>query len=220
MWVARASGVLVPKYLATGTGAGTGLTGTQTVSYTDNIPDDTKLSLIWAFNSSSAANPTISCTVGGVAATLVKTTLCTTFGTYIYVTCFALLGPPKGSQAVAFTTTTNNVSYVRAVHYAGVGSLGAPIELASQTSAVASISASDTNAHYLYANGFVYQTGGDGNSYSSYSQTQRFMQASNASITYPALAGDAVGNGGVLTFSASRSLTTYNWAGLIVPLMP
>lgn len=211
-------GLIPPAYEAVGTGASSSATGTQTISFTDTVPSDAKCALLWAVNSSSAANPTISAKVGSANATLVSSTLITTNGAYIYITCFAVLNPPTGSQTISFTTTANYVTSINTAYYKNVSSIGTPITLGNQTTVPASITAPSTRTNYLYANAFAYQTGGYGYGFSAYNQNQRFMQASTAS-SYPMLFGDALGSGGALTFSATRALTTYNWGGIIVPLI-
>lgn len=210
--IAAVAGAKTVNFAAVG--AGTAGSGTS-ISFTDTIPAGVGGTLVWVSHSSTVANPTVSAQIGSTSATLVSTIQAgTQSGNPSYLSCFAVLNPPTGSQTVSFSTSSGNcIMAIDTVHYAGVTSIGTPITMALQ-SGQPSMSVSSTNANYMYANAFSYTRSATGQTFSAYNQTQRWLNAAEE----PIVAGDAPGNGGTLTFSATRSNTTNNWGGIIVPL--
>lgn len=219
MWVARASGLLIPAYLATGAGK----TGTGTsASFTDTIPTGAKCTVVWAHIVTSSA-PTLTATVDGTSAPL-QGSLIQTYtvgGNTGRLACFALLSSPIGSSKTILLSSNVAMSYcaVDTVHYKGVRLLGTPITLSNQATAV-SMAVPSSLPSVLYANAIGYGGNGIGDSFSAYSQTQRKVFAADAATSQPTVIGDGLGNGGALTFSATRSSTAFNWGGIILPLIP
>lgn len=203
-----------PTWLASGAGAAS---TTSPDSFTDTIPAGANCTLVFAADGVTAAGPTISATVGGVSTTQVTAPLAATRNTVdIYLACFALFYPPTGSQTISFSTQNPAAVEVTTLHYKNVTSIGTPVTSLQQAGSP-SMSATSTVPQYLYVNAFVYG-GSSGNTYSGYSQTQRFLAAQGAS-NYATILGEAPGNGGTLTFSASRSSTTFTWGGVIIPIL-
>lgn len=203
-------------YDATGAGAAS---GTSPVSFTDTIPTDANCTLIWVSCGSSIASPTMAATLGGSAVTLVQSLNADNTGTqHLFLNCYAVLRPPSGSQAIAFTTTGSQNLVVNTVHYRNVSAIGTPVTLGVQAGQP-SISVSSA-PNYMYANGFTYIGTATGNTFTGYNQNQRYIKALLSTVNHPIVIGDAPGTGGSLTFSATRSNTTNNWGGVIVPLIP
>ena len=205
-----------PTWVGTGPGKAQ---GTSPLTFTDSIPVGTTYTLLFGqLLCASATLPTITTTIGGQSATLVDSVYASpTGGNYLYGFCFALANPPTGSQTVTFTSTENGWanSAVNTVHYSGVGSLG-PVSKIGQQAGQPSFSVG-TDAKYGYAQAFLYAAAAAGNGFSSYNQNQRWTASRWGR---PLLIGDATGNGGTLTFSATRDNTTNGWGAIVVPLAP
>lgn len=199
-------------------GAGASATSSP-VNLTTTIPSTTTCTLVWVSSSNSTASPTISAQVGASAATLAApSTLVAVPGNRIFLDCFYVLSPPIGSQTVSFTTTGTGFTIINVVNYANVSSIGSPVVLGQQTGQPSMSSL--TLPGYMYANAFTYAATAGAQTFSVYSQTQRFLMADVVSTSEPILIGDAAGTGGTLTFSATRSNTTNGWGGMIIPLVP
>ena len=207
-----------PAWLGTGPGKAQ---GTSPLTYTDTIPVGTTYTLLFGqILCASATLPTITATIGGQSATLVDSVyVSSNSGNYLYGVCLALENPPTGSQTVTFTSNSILACAVNTVHYSGVGSLG-PMTKIGQQSGQPSLSIPSGDTKYGYAQAFLYAAAAAGNGFSSYNQNQRWTIAAVLNVNGPLLIGDATGNGGTLTFSATRDNTTNSWGALLVPLAP
>ena len=206
-----------PTWVGTGPGKSQ---GTSPLTYTDTIPVGTTYTLLFGqLLCASATLPTVSATIGGVTATLVDSVyISSNSGNYLYGVCLALANPPTGSQTVSFTSNSILACAVNTVHYSGVGSLG-PVSKIGQQAGQPSFSVG-TDAKYGYAQAFFYAAAAAGNGFSSYNQNQRWTISAVLNVNGPLLIGDATGNGGTLTFSATRDNTTNSWGAIVVPLAP
>ena len=206
-----------PTWVGTGPGKSQ---GTSPLTYTDTIPVGTTYTLLFGqLLCASATLPTVSATIGGVTATLVDSAyISSNSGNYLYGVCLALANPPTGSQTVSFTSNSILACAVNTVHYSGVGSLG-PVSKIGQQAGQPSFSVG-TDAKYGYAQAFFYAAAAAGNGFSSYNQNQRWTISAVLNVNGPLLIGDATGNGGMLTFSATRDNTTNSWGAMVVPLAP
>ena len=206
-----------PTWVGTGPGKSQ---GTSPLTYTDTIPVGTTYTLLFGqLLCASATLPTVSATIGGVTATLVDSAyISSNSGNYLYGVCLALANPPTGSQTVSFTSNSILACAVNTVHYSGVGSLG-PVSKIGQQAGQPSFSVG-TDAKYGYAQAFLYAVAAAGNGFSSYNQNQRWTISAVLNVNGPLLIGDATGNGGTLTFSATRDNTTNGWGAIVVPLAP
>lgn len=221
----------VPPILASlagwlaGSSVGTGSSTSSPSSYTDSVPLGTACSVIWAgYYTSVAPTPTVSASIGGTAATLVGTPLLVSNATTnLYLCCFVLFSPPTGSQTVSFSGAGTGTYFVVMVadHYANVAAVGPATTLGLQAAGSPSMTLTSSNPNYIYANAFTWQaTVAAGESFSAYSQTQRFLKALVASGCRPLIVGDAQGTGSSLVFSATRSASENDWGGIILPLAP
>lgn len=204
-------------WAATGPG---GVGTASPIAYTGTVPAGASCALVWVLNRTAATSaPTVAASVGSSSATLQSIILAASTGAiYDYLCCFSVLGPPSGSQTTTFTTSgaTDRIA-INTVYYDNVGAIGTPITSAGQAGQP-SMSVASTNPNYMYASAFGYKNVNTGDTFSAYSQTQRYLAAGSAS-NEPLLVGDGLGNGGTLAFSATRTTTTYNWGGIIVPLI-
>lgn len=204
-------------------GVGGGAKGAQSVSWVDTIPTATNFAVVWLSNMSTLTSPSVTVTIGGVSASQVSGSpyYFTFDGSYYYhVQCFVLANPPTGASktvAVAKTAEGGNVS-ASAVYYSNVTGYGSVTTASGVSPTNASLTVSGTDGRKLYTQAFSYRTTGS-NSFSAYNQTQRFL-ATAANFTEPIIIGDAAGNGGSLSFTATRSETTYDWGGMALPLNP
>jgi hypothetical protein len=199
-----------------------GVGGTSPITFSDTAPADANYSLIWVEFTSSSASPTSSLTYGSTSAASVQQ-LNIVPANNMFLSCFKIpwsSGPPTGSQTVTFTCSTVANCAMDVVHYKNVAGVGTPITLANQTGQP-SISATSTVPGYLYAQAFGYRAAATGNTYTLYNQVQHKLIAASTTApnSPPLVIGDAPGNGGTLTFSATRSSTTNPWGGMIVPLI-
>lgn len=204
--------IISVTYTAVGSGK---IGGTSPVSFSDSIPSSANCSLIWVAHYSTSTTPIISAQIGSTPATLQQTV--NPFQTSL-LSCFALLNPPTSSQTITFTSNGlyNGNIVINTVHYSNVVSIGAATGVSNQTGQPSMALASVPKS--IYVNGFSYG-GNTGNTFNSYSQNQRYVAAASAT-NEPLLFGDAAGNGGTLTFSATRSTTTYSWGGIVISLSP
>lgn len=198
---------------------GPGSAGTSSpLTYTDTIPAGTSCTLMWVSSRGTSATPTVSASVGVTAATLMASAASGSAGAYDFLYCFALLSPPTGSQTINFTTSTGSPKLVvNTCHYANVSSIGTA-SVSANGSGQPFMSVAPTATTGIYASGFMFLPTANGQTFSSYNQNQRYVIASSAS-NQPLIFGDAQGNGATLPFSATRSDTTYQWGGIIVPLL-
>lgn len=215
-----ASPVTLPvNFLAAGAGhAAT----TATSSYSDTVPVGTSLSLIWCsvLSTTTPSSITGSATIGAASATQNTFSIVSTSTGDLYLGCFFVLNPPTGSQTVSFTASGSITGLaIDAVHYQNAVGVGAPSVLASQSGTTCSMSVSASNPFYMYGNAFGYYGNTAGQTFSGYGPNQRYTQATVSSGARPIVAGDAQGNGGTLTFSATRS-NAGTWGGIVVPLIP
>jgi hypothetical protein len=197
----------------------TGNTTASPVTFTDNIPVNTNCAVVWieATQGATATAQTVTCTIGGVPATLAMQQICTNNNGQ-YLTCFVLQNPPTGNQTIQVTCTGPiNIIFVKPVYYDNVDSIGTPVSV--QAGAQPTLSITNTDPRSIYANAFSYQGTTIGNTFSGYNRTQRFLQALVSGVANPLIIGDAYGNNGTLAFSATRSDTTYNYGGIILPLL-
>lgn len=212
----------LPSYLSAGAG-GTG--ASSPVTFSNTAPTNADCSLIWAVYANTAATPTIGCTFGSTSATLVTsgTVAITTATPFYYISCFYILwstGPLSGSQTVSFTDSGTGMNCAtNVIHYTGVSSVGTAVSVGNQ-SGQPTMSASSTNPSTLYTQCFGYRHAATGNTFSAYTgATQRYLIAATVGTNGPMVIGDAPGNGGTLTISATRSNTTNAYGGMIVPLL-
>lgn len=200
-------------YLATGTRT---YSATTSASISDTIPAGTACSLIWV-NHQGGATQTMTATIGATNAVLVGTAAVTS-NSNTKLTCFAVLDPPTGTQTITVNDSSGTAIHFNTVHYRNVRWVGVAATSEVQTGQP-SMSAS-TATGKTYANCLTFYNTGN-NTFSAYNQNQRWYQAGVSGVTpMPVLAGDAYGTGSSVTFSATRSNTTYGWGGMVVTLDP
>lgn len=201
-----------------GTGSNTAPTS---LSYSDSIPAGTTCTVIWLIYAYNSA-PTVSVTVGGTSATSRTSVTWNPVINHV-LACYALFTPSTGTQtiSVTFSINTPTSAGMATAHYANAKSFGTASTVSAQTGSPMTISASSTTTARLYLNQLGYSSGVQG-TISSYNRNQQILsgQGNGVGTSYPFVAGDAVGNGGTLTFSATRSDTARTYAGLIIPLIP
>jgi CubicO group peptidase (beta-lactamase class C family) len=171
--------------------------------------------IAWVSSGIIGPPPTPTLTVGGVSATLVGSWICgSSGGANIYLRCFRLLNPPTGVKSIVYTgggySTGNSVSYF------GVTEFGDPV-LTTGANGAMSVSIPDSSEGALYSLASTYVTGA---TYTGFNQTQRYLKPAAAGVNNALLIGDAVGNGGVLSFTATRSTPTTGWGAVVVPINP
>lgn len=204
-------------------GVGTGSKGARSISWTDTVPANANFAVVWVSNMSTLTNPSITATIGGVSCSQVSGSpyYFTFDGTYYYhIHCFVLANPPTGASktvAVAKSAEGGNVN-ADAIYFSNVSSYGTLTTTSGLTPTNASMTVNGTEGRRLYTQAFSYRATG-ANTFSAYNQTQRYNSTA-ASFTEPLLIGDAPGNGGALSFTATRSETTYDWGGAALPLLP
>ena len=204
-------------------GVGTGSKGAQSISWTDTVPTTATYAVIWVSNMSTLTNPSITATIGGVSCTQVSGSpyYFTFDGSYYYhIHCFVLANPPTGAGktvAVAKSAEGGNVN-ADAIYLSNVSSYGTLVTTSGLAGTNASLTVTNSDSRKLYTQAFSYRATGS-NTFSAYNQNQRYL-ATAASYTEPLLIGDAVGNNGSLSFTATRSETSYDWGGAALPLLP
>lgn len=214
-WSSSTLGLSVPHYMSGGSAR---TNDASPLTWTETIPANAALVIVWVGdNAANEAN--VGATIGGTPMVLSQENQIPAGGTGAsFLRCFTMLSPPAGTQTFR-VTNDNSIGLIAATaYYRNVGSLGNTLTAHSMSESVTSSSPST-----LYAQMFTYSMSGTGDTISGYNQTQRSPSSmlTGSGTTYsPMVFGDALGNGGTLTFSASRSDTTYSAGSIILPLLP
>lgn len=160
--------------------------------------------------------PTITVTVGGVAATQLGYAVQLYGSDYLTVFTFGLLNPPTGSQTIVVTSGSGQL-YCAAdsVSYYGVFSFGTAVTASDPATTTAALSASSATGQMVFnAMGCIDKSG----SLTAYNQTTRYTIAASAN-NEPVLIGDAPG-AATVNFSATVASGATGWAAIAVPLVP
>lgn len=131
--------------------------------------------------------------------------------------CWTYLNPPTGSVNIALSASSPGPLQVtvNSVSYTNVGLIGTPV-----TNIGTSTTPTTAAAGLLSAGRIVQAFGSDGtNTFTSYSQTQRYNQGYHATDARPLVIGDAAGNTSGVTFTVSSS-PAVDYTGISVPLWP
>jgi len=207
-----------------GTTGSSGVGGTASstpLSWVDTIPSGTTYAVVWVSHFPSSSSPGTAVTIGGSSCTQAPGSpfVYQTDGGYYYtLECFVLANPPIGaSKTVSVTKTSGGSGFnAEAVYYQSVDSVGTMIPTNGDPTTHPSISVANSSTAIIYSNAFTYRSTGS-HTFSAYNQNQRYL-ATAGSYVEPLIVGDAYGNGGNLTFSATRSDTSYKWGGAVLPL--
>lgn len=206
-----------------GAGVGSGSKTSSPATDSDIVPVGTTCAVIWvAYYTPTSNTATLAASLGGTAATLVYQLTASVVGTNtLYLCCYVLFNPPSGTQTVSFSASTGSfLTVLAAEYYNNVVALGTPI-VSGLNAGNPSMSVSASNSNYIYANAFAYGAATTaGETFSGYTQNQRYIQALVSSGCRPLLVGDAQGNGDTLLFGATRTGSENSWGGIILPLAP
>jgi hypothetical protein len=139
-------------------------------------------------------------------------------GDYYYLFCFELMSPPTGSQTISLTSTGSGTHYTNgnSASYLNVTSVATAVGNFGTTSP-ATLSMTGTVTGQIEAMAAAFASSGSGQTFSTFTQTQRYLAASG-SASDPLLIGEAAGNGGTVSFSATES-TSRPWGTLGVTLV-
>lgn len=200
-----------------GTGGGVGHVG-STSSWTDTVPADANLAVLWVTSLPTTLSKRASATLGGTAMVEVTGSPWQFELSGNQLQCFVLQNPATGPGKTVQVTWTGEYNInANMVYYGGVTSVGT----ASPAKGLASTNPSMTVAsqtNHLYAQAFCYKPFAAGNM-AAYSANLRATWP-NVSYDSPLAIGDAMGTGGTLAFTATRSDTAYMWAGAALDLSP
>jgi hypothetical protein len=105
------------------------------------------------------------------------------------------------------------------LYYGGVGSIGSVVSNTGLAGTHPSLTANGSIFNALYTQAFTYRGTAGAQTFTNYNQKQRVIWPL-ISFDEPLVVGDAYGNGGALSFSATRGETSYNWGGAALPLNP
>ena len=201
-----------------GTGAGLGHAVGPSFSWVDTIPSDCNFALVWLSTmSDSLTSATV--TVGGTAATPVTGNPFVFYSTNTSIHAYYVKNPPTGAnKSVSIAYSGNNWVNATVVYYGGVTTVGSATTVLNGTGGQQpSLSVPTTASNHLYAQAFSFRAPAGGNTITAYNQNKR---AEWPSVYYdnPLFVGDAMGNGGTLTFSGTRNETSYQWGGVAIDL--
>ena len=197
-------------------------------SWVETVPADANLALVWVSEMPSTQANTCTVTLGGtsmVEVTGSPWTMEVDSGYYMRTRCFALQNPTTGpNQTIAVTSNVSNSFHANSVYYGGVtsvGPAGSYARGAGGTTPTLAIPGSASN--HLYAMCFGYR-GQDNNSTFTAFSAGATMRAAHSNdlggYTVPIGVGDAYGNDGTLTVTATRYNSTYGWNGIALDLSP
>lgn len=203
--------------------AGTGGTTSSTpATWVDTIPSGTTYAVVWVTHFPSSSSPGTAVTIGGTAASPAPGSpfvYLNSGGVYYTLECFVLQNPPTGASKTVSVSKTTGGSGLNAVsvYYQNVDTVGTLVPTNGDPTTHPSMSISNSSNAIIYSNAFTYHATGSGQTFSGYNQSTRYL-ASSGFFIEPLVVGDSYGNGGNLTFSATRGNTSYKWGGAVLPL--
>lgn len=186
-------------------------------SWTETVPSNATLAVLWV---AGVGNAAVSATLGGTAMTTVTGSPFKYYSNNYGVQVLYLLNPTTGAnKTLSLTNTIGNVN-TAVTYYGGVGSIWNPTSVSTGAAAQQpQIAVSNTASDHLYINGMAFRSAASWDAITGYDQNRR-IDHPNYSYDTPLLVGDAVGNGGTLTFNGTRNNTSYEWGGVVVDLSP
>lgn len=186
-------------------------------SWTETVPSNATLAVLWVAGIGNAA---VSATLGGTAMTTVTGSPFKYYSNNYGIQVLYLLNPTTGAnKTLSLTNTIGNVN-TAVTYYGGVGSVWNPTSVSTGAAGQQpQIAVSNTASNHLYVNGMTFRGAASWDAITGYDQNRR-IDHPNYSYDTPLLVGDAVGNGGTLTFNGTRNNTTYEWGGVAVDLSP
>lgn len=214
-----------------GTGLGESLAHHKTnpgTSWVETVPADANLALLWVSDMPSDQANNCTATLGGTSMVEVTGSPWTfeiASGYYMRTRCFALQNPTTGpGKTVAITNNVSNSFHAATVYYGGVtaiGPAGAYARGAGGTTPTLAIP--DTASNHLYALGFGYRGQDNSSTFTAFSAGASMRAVHNndgGGYTVPIGVGDAYGNDGTLTVTATRYNSTYGWNAIAIDLRP
>lgn len=206
------------------TAGSSGIGGTYSgtpLTWVDTVPAGTTYAVVWISHFPGTATPGTAVTIGGTACAPVPGSpfVYQLDGGYHYsLECFALQDPPIGaSKTVSVSKSSGGTGFnASALYYQNVDSVGTLVPTLGDPTTHPTISILHSAPTTIYSNAFTYRTAGS-NSFTGYNQNQRYL-GSSGSWVQPLVVGDAYGNGSTLTFSATRTDTSYKWGGAVLPM--
>lgn len=214
-----------------GTGLGEVLAHHKTnpgTSWIETVPADANLALLWVSEMPSDQANNCTVTLGGTSMVEVTGSPWTFeigSGTYQRTRCFALQNPTTGgNQTVSITDNVSNYFHAHTVYYGGVTAIGpAGAYARGAGSTTPTLAIPDTVSNHLYAMCFGYR-GQDANStftaFSAGSTMRAVHNNDSGGYSVPMGVGDAYGNDGTLTVTATRYNSTYGWNAIAIDLRP
>lgn len=229
------SALVLPQFVSAGPLQSYPGGGATSLSWNETAPT-CNLAILWVsdvpYGTQSAAS--LTATLGGVNMLLFEFFIGVFFdGTndgYDYLCAGIMLNPPAGSNHIVVSDPTADfIGFAQIAYYSNVAGVGFPLTysvpspngttLATGTSLTQTVSSSSSSL--LYAQCFCSCSGNVGDVLNGYNQTQRSSvtaETADANGDSTLLFGDAVGNGGSLTFSATISARDFGHGGLLFPL--
>lgn len=221
----------LPAFVTAGSVASS-VAGDTTLSWTDTVPVGCNFVVVWTlFLSTVNSSSAFTGTHGGYGMTKTSNTslgLFNSAGTlyYQYLTAFTMFDPDTGTPTITVNDVNDNViGHCQAIYYSGVNSVGTPVTYANPSpdgtttvSTSMAMSAASTSASLLYAQCFGSCNSAVSDTMSAYSQTKRTSANSADNFNSTIIGGDAFGNAGTLSFSATVSSAPYGNGGIILPL--
>ena len=209
---------------ATAGESGNGGTYSNTpLTWVDTIPANTTYAVVWVSHFPASSSPGTAVTIGGAACSHAPNSPFVYYnagGWYYTIECFVLAAPPTGaSKTVSVTKTSGGSGFnAEAIYYQSVDSVGTLIASNGDATTQPTMTVPYSSPSKIYSQCFTYHATGSSQTFSDYNQSQRYLAQSGYFID-PLIVGDAYGNGGNLTFSATRSNTSYKWGGAVLPLI-
>lgn len=201
-------------YDATGAGNISPVNGATSLPWSHTIAGNAVVVLVtsWAPGTSE----TVTAQVGSTSMSLLASiTNIYHFDNYLSVYAFGLLNPPTGAQTVSISITDTSQVVANSVSYNDVDSFGTPVTASALDGSPAMAAASSSGDMLAQIFGAYAPT-----TFSTYSQTQRWVQGTESFQGLATVVGDAPGATSV-TFTATESGSPNTaWGGIIVPLNP
>lgn len=166
------------------------------------------------------ASSTVSAVSAAVGASAMTQAVWANYSTpstsHYYIGLFYLLNPPTGTQTVSMSlnSTASMFAAANSVAYTSVSSVGTPVSGAGSANGTIASHTVSSAVGQMVVQLFTNTSSAPG-TFTSYNQTQRYLQAGVSSSNPPIIIGDAAGASSVL-FSATQSSSVFGSAALSI----
>lgn len=189
-------------------------------SWIETVPANATCAVVWLSVMGSTA---CSVTLGGTAMTALTGSPFTYYSGNYSLQPFFLLNPPTGgNKTLAVTNTNGNNVHAIVAFYGGTAGVFTPIAAVdSGAGQHASVSVSGTRTDHRYVSAMAYRPNATYDGFSALTNATRRGDVQCYSYDLPMIVGDAMGTGGTLAVTGTRTNTAYDsWSAVSLDLSP